>query len=126
MGGVSVSEVMKSDAGHIGRLCKDTDELMSQAIRLQRAPVLSSDNIGLIGHPDAYPQKLFCLTDAVSPQLLDDQGRESNRSSPTVLRLLQSSALCCLFRAFCHRKLPARKIDGTPSQGGDFSTPETA
>jgi hypothetical protein len=83
-----VPEVMKSNAGQIVRLCQDTDELMSQAVRLQGTRVLFSDDVCLIGHPDSHSQKFLSLMNAVSPQFLHDQGRESHSPGPAALRFL--------------------------------------
>ena len=86
--------------GSVGRLAKNAHELMSQTIRLKRLPVLSRDDVGLFIASRTQPQKFLGLTQAMTPELFDDDGWERNRSRPPAFRLLQSNPFPCLFHAF--------------------------
>ena len=88
--------------------CDEADELVGEAVRLQRPTVSLGDDVHIIRLPHAKPQQFFGLSRLVPAQLLNGQRGQRHRAGTTTLRSLLASARLGLFGAADYAKLCLR------------------
>ncbi len=53
---------------------------MREAVRLDRAAVRLSEDVGFVCHPDAEPRQFLSLRRPVAPEFLQGEGGEGDRA----------------------------------------------
>ena len=93
---VGVPEVVEPNAGKFARLGQEPNELVRQAIRLERLAVHLRDDVALVGQPDANPQKLFRLLKSGSAHSSTTKaGRATVRARPLLVSLNRTPVVVC-------------------------------
>jgi hypothetical protein len=123
---VGVPQIMEPDAWQIASFPEQPNELMREAIRLERLAIHLRDDVGLVAKADANPQEFPRLLKTGSPQLVSNQGRQGDGSSPPALGLFGPDALRGLLGALYDGNLLTAEIDRAPAQSSDLAAPQAA
>jgi hypothetical protein len=99
------------------------DELLREAIGLQRLSIGASDDVVLVSQADADAEELLGLSDAVPAQLVNDQAGQGHSAALARLGFLFSHDRSRLFRAGDNGELTGVESHRPPQQGRDLAPP---